>query len=227
MDSDVAVRAGLERVLWIGGAQWSGKTSVAQLLAVRHGLIHYAYDYHDARSHADRSRAHPERYPQRAAFLRALERDPDAAWVAPAPEEMAASALLSFAERFEMVLDDLSNLPTGAAVLAEGWGLRPDLVAPLLDAPERAVFLVPTEEFRQHQLSTLPRAGTFGAAGVSDRERAQRNRVTRDRIVAEEVVASAQRLGLRVIMVDGTQSVAGLADLVEAQVRPYLPRWLY
>ena len=227
MNTDSARRAGLGRVLWIGGAQWSGKTSVAQLLSVRHGLIHYAYDYHDARSHADRSRANPQRYPHRHAFLAALDRDPDEVWVKPTAEEMAANALQSFAERFEMVLDDLLGLPQGVPVLAEGWGLRPDLIAPLLDTPARAVFLVPTEEFRQHQLRALPRAGQLGAAGVSDPERAQRNRVDRDRILAEEIIDTVRRLGLHVIMVDGTQGIAGLVELVEAHFRPYLPHWLY
>ncbi|MGI8550066.1 MAG: hypothetical protein ACR2PL_04580 [Dehalococcoidia bacterium] len=70
-------QTGFDRVLWIGGAQWAGKTSVAQLLAVRYPLLQYAYDYHDARSHAERSRADPNRYPHRDAFLRALARDPD------------------------------------------------------------------------------------------------------------------------------------------------------
>src|SRR5262249_8183145 len=169
----------LARVLWIGGAQWSGKTSVARLLAVRHPLIHYAYDYHDARSHADRSRAEPQRFPERHALLTALERDPDAVWGRPTPAQVSESALRSFAERFEMVLEDLRALPPGVPVLAEGWGLRPELVAPLLDAPDRALFLVPTEEFRQRQLTTLLRAGRFPAAGVSDAERAAQPRRAR------------------------------------------------
>ncbi|MGH2587534.1 MAG: hypothetical protein ACRDJE_21665 [Dehalococcoidia bacterium] len=221
------VRPALARVLWIGGAQWSGKTSVAQLLAVRHPLILYAYDYHDARSHADRSRAQPDRYPHRHAAITALDRDPDAMWVTPSPEQMAESALQSFTERFQMVLEDLITLPDGPPVLAEGWGFRPEMVAPLLESPRRAVFLVPTEEYREHQLRTLTRAGQFNTAGVSDPERAQRNRVERDRLLAQDVVDSAERLGLRVIMVDGSQGVAGLVELVEAQFRPYLPRWLY
>ena len=214
------------RVLWLGGAQWAGKTSVAQLLAVRHPLLFYAYDYHDARSHAARARAHPERFPHLNRFLAALERDPDAIWVTPSPEEMAGTARQIFAERFAMVLDDLSEFPAGPPVLAEGWGLRPELVAPLQSSPRQAVFLVPTEEFRQHHLRALPRAAQLGA-GVSDPDRAQANRVARVRLLAEDLVQSAQRLGPRVVMVDGSQSVAALADLVEEHVRPFLPRWLY
>lgn len=227
MSSERDMHAALARVLWIGGAQWAGKTSVAQLLAVRHPLIHYAYDYHDARSHAERAQADPEHFPHRAAFLAALQRDPDEVWVTPTPEEMASATSRAFSERFAMVVDDLGALPAGVAILAEGWGLRPELVAPLLDSPRRAIFLVPTEEYRQQQLQALPRAGALTAPGISDPERAQRNRVERDRLLAQEVVDSADRLGLRVVMVDGSQGVAGLAALVEEQFRPYLPAWLY
>src|SRR5215211_1342159 len=158
MELDAATRAALARVLWLGGGQWAGKTTVAQLLVARHPLLLYAYDYHDARSHADRSRADPARFPHRAAFFAALDRHPDEVWVTRTPEEMAEGTLHSFRERFEMVVEDLLAMPPGPPILAEGWGLRPELVAPLLDSPRKAVFLVPTEEFRRRQLRALPRA---------------------------------------------------------------------
>ena len=44
----------IRTALWIGGAQWPGKSTVARLLAMRHGLTAYHYDYHDARAHNDR-----------------------------------------------------------------------------------------------------------------------------------------------------------------------------
>lgn len=218
---------GPARTLWLGGAQWAGKTTVANILAVHYGLIPYAYDYHDARSHADRARAQPERYPHRHSWLAALERDPDSVWVHPSPEEMAESARASFVERFAMVLDDLRALPPCATVLAEGWGLRPELVAPLLASPRQALFLVPSPEFRARQMEYLPRAGSFGAAAVSDPERAQRVRLERDRLLAEDVVRSATRLGLRVLVVDGSIDAGGVARLVGEHFTPHLPRWLY
>ena len=44
----------LQHALWIGGGQWAGKSTVAGILAERHGITHYHYDYHDARGHLDR-----------------------------------------------------------------------------------------------------------------------------------------------------------------------------
>ncbi|MEV3855318.1 hypothetical protein AB0J38_13440 [Streptomyces sp. NPDC050095] len=52
-----------------------------------------------------------------------------------------------------------------------------------LPVPRRMVVLVPTEDFRQHQLRTLPRAAALHAP-VSDPARAQANRIARDRLLA-------------------------------------------
>jgi hypothetical protein len=216
------------RVLWIGGAQWAGKTTTAILLSARYPLIRYAYDYHDARSHADRTRAHPERYPHRYAWIAADDSgDRDANWVRPGPHEMAETTRRMFAERFSMVLDDLAAMPTGVTVLAEGWGLRPELVAPLIESPRQAIFLVPTEEFRERQVARLPRAGALAIPGLSDPERAQQNRVERDRLLAQDVEEQAERLGLRVVRVDGSASEDQMVSWVEEHFRPYLPAWLY
>jgi hypothetical protein len=38
---------------WIGGGQWAGKTTVAGILARRHGLTVYRHDYPASRSHLD------------------------------------------------------------------------------------------------------------------------------------------------------------------------------
>jgi len=36
-----------QRTLWIGGGQWTGKSTVAGIPAEQYGLIHYHYGYHD------------------------------------------------------------------------------------------------------------------------------------------------------------------------------------
>jgi len=86
----------LRRALWIGGGQWAGKSTVAGILAGRHGLTHYHYDYHDARAHQDRR-------------LAAMLRRGETPATSPRP------------------------------ILAEGWGLRPELVVLIAaDAVEHA-----------------------------------------------------------------------------------------
>jgi hypothetical protein len=200
--------ATVRRTLWIGGAQWAGKSTVARILAQRHGLTAYHYDYHDARGHQDR------RIARRVALGEPLEDpSPDAVWVERTPEAMAAETLAGFPVRFEWALDDLRGLSSERPIIAEGWGLRPELVAPLLESRHRMVVLVPTEDFRQHQLSTLPRAATMGNR-TSDPTRAQANRIARDRLVAEDAVRRAREHGVRVIEVDGSQDAFAVADEV-------------
>jgi hypothetical protein len=219
--------ARLDTILWLGGAQWAGKTTVARLLAARYPLVVYAYDYHDARSHSARARDQADRFPRFNAFLDALEGDPDSVWSSSSPEEMAEATLAIFRERFQMVLEDLAALPDEVAVLAEGWGLRPDLVAPHLDSPERAIFLVPSESFRQSQLGTLERARRLDAPGLREPMRAQQNRVERDRLLAANVVARADALDLTLLEVDGSEDESTVTGRVEDQFRPFLPTWLY
>jgi hypothetical protein len=135
---------------------------------------------------------------------------------------MAAHSLEIFGLRFEWALDDLRALVSGRPIIAEGWGLRPELVAPLLDSPRRMVVMVPTEEFRQRQLRELPRAGAVGNV-VSDPARAQRNRVARDRLLAEAAVHGARERGIRVLEIDGSADAEAVTDIVAAHFRPYLP----
>lgn len=207
----------LRLALWIGGGQWAGKSTIARLLAVRYGLTAYHYDYHDARAHNDR------RLARRVALGEpATDPDPETVWVDPTPEEMAAQTLATFPIRFGWALDDLRALVSGRPIIAEGWGLRPELVASIVDSPRRMIVMVPTPEFRHHQLGALPRAGSFGHE-VSDPVRAQQNRLDRDRLVADDAARTARRLGIRVIDVDGTHNADVVADLVADHFSPYLP----
>ncbi|ONF71560.1 hypothetical protein [Amycolatopsis keratiniphila] len=206
----------LGQALWICGGQWAGKSTASRLLARRHGITVYHYDFHDARAHQDRRVAHRVRNGSPAE-----DPDPDTVWVEPTPERMAADTIAGFPLRFEWALDDLRALVSGRPILAEGWGLRPELVAPLLDSPRRMIVLVPTDEFREHQLRVLPRAAAM-AQRVSDPERAQRNRIARDRLVAEDAVRTAKSLGIRVLEIDGSRDAEVVADVVAEHFGPYL-----
>ena len=206
----------LRNTLWIGGGQWSGKSTVARILARRYGLTAYHYDYHDARGHQDRRIARRVRLGEPPS-----DPDPDETWVDTTPEQMAAGTLAGFPIRFEWVLDDLRGLVSGRPLIGEGWGLRPELIAPITDSPRRMLVMIATEAFRQRQLHELPRAATISDQ-VRDPARAQCNRLARDRIVAEDAASSAHRLGIRVIEVDGICDAEAIADIVAEHFRPYL-----
>jgi hypothetical protein len=135
---------------------------------------------------------------------------------------MADQVIADFPDRFQWVQDDLRALVSPRPILAEGWGLRPELVAPVAGSTRRMVVMVPTEEFRQYQLARLPRAGAISHQ-VSDPQLARRNRVERDRLIAADAVRNAHRLGIRVVEVDGLCDAEGVADVVAEHFAPFLP----
>lgn len=102
------------------------------------------------------------------------------------------------------------SFPEGSRVIAEGFGLTPDLVAPLLRHPRQAVWLAPTDDFKR---ASMQRRGKGRFDGqVSDPERARSNLLERDRLLAEHIAASARRHGLTVITVDGSETVETMSE---------------
>jgi hypothetical protein len=196
----------LRRVLWIGGGTGGGKSSTATALAETHGLERYSYDWHDSRDHTERTRA--DRHPNRAAFL---AMSMDERWVTRSPEQMVDETLASFRERFEMVLDDLAALDADR-VIADGFGLLPELVAPVVADPRQAVYLLPTPAFREWALS---QRGWVTIEGTSDPAHARANRLARDALLTQHVRASAAALGLMTIEVDGARPLAVIIAEVE------------
>ncbi|HEY2794254.1 MAG TPA: hypothetical protein VGJ28_17950 [Micromonosporaceae bacterium] len=193
----------LAQTLWIGGGQWAGKSTVANLIAYRHGLTAYHFDYHSARGHWDR----------RVAAAGGVLAPPTAEsmYVAVPPAESALDAISALEQCFEFTLDDLRALVSGRPIVAEGWGLRPRLVAPILPDPRQMLVMVPTDEFRLHQSRTMKRAAVPQA---SDPALALANRLERDRLVALEAVEQARALGIRVLEVDGSAPAEAVADVV-------------
>jgi hypothetical protein len=206
----------LQRALWIGGGQWAGKSTVAGIIAERYGLTHYHYDYHDARGHLDRRTVGRQR---RGAAP--LDLDAESQWIRRTVEQAVDDSLAAFVERFDYVQDDLRALASPRPIVADGWGLRPELVAQVTSSPQRMVVMVPTEEFRQEQLGRLPRAGRL-RIDVSDPGLARRNRIARDRLLAEDAVRTAERLNIRVIEVDGSRDAQAIANMVTDHFHAFL-----
>jgi hypothetical protein len=92
-------------------------------------------------------------------------------------------------------------LPPGRGLVVEGFRLLPQLVAPLLADPRRAVWLLPTPEFRRAAFES--RGGLWQIAGRTGHpERALRNLLDRNRMFTERLEATAISLGLPIIGVD-------------------------
>jgi hypothetical protein len=135
---------------------------------------------------------------------------------------MARDTIASWSERFAMALDDLQALPDTPDIVAEGPGFFPELVAPLIDNPRRAIWIVPSEPFK---FASVARRGKPGnRLETSDPERATHNLTQRDLLMTAHIRRTAAELDLVVIEVDGCEGVDAVAAIIEAHFGLATPR---
>lgn len=197
-------------VYWIGGSVCAGKSSIVRTWAGRWDVIGYHFD--------EREREHLTRSGITAEILEYLpvherQRRYDRRWLERSPEEMAARTIRSWRARFPLVLEDLSRVPAGRRLTAEGAGLFPELVAPLLLDKSTGIWLIATPEFirwaRFHRGMTAPRL-------TSDPTRAAENIIARDILVARWVGETARDFGLTTLKIDGSESMADVGHRVSS-----------
>jgi cytidylate kinase len=176
---------GPAHVLWIGGGQGSGKSSVAKTVSRRRGLQLYNVDH---RTQAHVARQAPHEF---------MSLTPDERWVDPAVETMLRWFVERSLDRLRVVLEDLAELPEEPGVIVEGPQLFPSLVAPLIASPSHALFLVaPQDEQRERLLARGPMTWT------SQPELARANAVERDLLISALIAREAEEHGLTLLEVD-------------------------
>jgi hypothetical protein len=202
---DLSQTDDLSQPVWLGGSACAGKTTLARLLAARHGLALYSTD---EAFEAHRRRADERRHPD---FRRLMDLPPKRLFAPPA-EVQAADLLGFYRDEFEMVLEDLRAL--SAPLLVEGVGLLPGLVATAAPDPRRALWLIATPGFRR---STYPPRGGFVRdllASCPDPQAAFDRWMERDDLVARHLEEEARRLGRQVLTVDGERGIEEMAAAV-------------
>ena len=195
----------LSHVLWLGGSVCAGKSSISRLLARRYPLQLYHYDRHEP-DHIARSR--PDRHSAITAFNSLTM---DERWVLRPPEIMAESSIQSLTERFEFVVEDLSSTSRNMPILAEGFGLFPECVSPVISDPRQALWLVASPRFLR---AMRYKRGMTAPNLTSDPEQARQNLIARDVLMADYVRLQATERGLAVVEVDGRASIEDVAAMV-------------
>ncbi len=203
----------LAHVLWIGGATDAGKTTVAEIIAERHGLHYYNYDRH--------GRKHQKKLDKRFAYSRKWSNQSnDERWVQTTPAELVQLVIRFFQDRFPMVVEDLMALPKEPIILAEGFGFTPKLVAPLLSSQRQAIWLVSSAEFKW--FSMKQREKYTRRLEWRDPERGINNLFERDMLLAARVESQVAARGFTLHEVDGSRSVDEMVAIVEHHFEPFL-----
>lgn len=198
----------LSHVYWIGGSPCSGKSSIVQWLADRHVFQSYNCDQAFER-HCQIITAEGQ-----PAFYRLMQMSWDEIWMRPVGVQVEDEFAV-YQEEFELILRDLQAMPTDRPIVAEGAALLPHLVAPLLDRPDRAIWIVPAEAFQREM---YPRRGAWVQEilrNCTHPEQAFQNWMDRDIAFARRGRAEAEARGLHVLVVDGSRTVAENAAVVE------------
>ncbi|MFC9458837.1 hypothetical protein [Streptomyces sp. NPDC056983] len=202
------LRARLRHVYWIGGGSGAGKSTIARRLADRYGWRLYATD-DVMQDHAARTT------PEEAPFLHEfIAMDMDERWVDRPPGIMLETFHWFRGEGFGLIIEDLLRLPQEPCVIVEGFRLLPRLVKPLLAAPEHAVWLLPTPDFRQSAIQTRSIPGEGFVWKTSDPAKAGRNIAERERMFTRRLQGETERLRLRAIQVDTTMTEDDLGEQV-------------
>jgi hypothetical protein len=193
-----ALRERLRHVCWIGGGSGAGKSTIARRIAALHGLRVYSTD--DAMADHAR-RGSPEECPLLHRFM---AMDMDERWVNRHPAAMLQTFHWFQGEGFGLIVDDLLRLPREPGIVVEGFRLLPRLVAPLLSAPPRAVWLLPTPGFRRAVFESRGAPASGFLAKTTDPERALRNLLERDAMFTDALREETARLEVPAIQVDAT-----------------------
>jgi hypothetical protein len=199
----------LAHVYWLGGSPCSGKSTAADILAARFGMIFYRCDdrYHD---HIEI--ISPQEQP---VFHRLAQAMPDEIWLRPVEQQIAEEITL-YEEEFPLILDDLFALPADRPVIAEGAALMPALLVPLGLRRERMAWMIPTETFQRiHYGRRVWRHDVLREC--SDPTGAWENWMSRDAGFAREVARQAKDLGQCLLVTDGTHSIDDTAAGITAQ----------
>jgi hypothetical protein len=195
-------------VLWLGGSPCAGKSTVAAVLAARHGLHVYSCDAAFERHAANATTP-------TLARLRAMT--PDDLFLR-RRSPMIRDAVTACVEAFPMVLADLAALPPGPPVLAEGMALLPLCIATLgASALPRAAWLVPAPAFQRAHYAQRSWAREL-VARTRDPAAAFEGWMRRDETSARLVQAQARRVSGAHLVVGSDTTVEAVAAWVEVRL---------
>ena len=209
------LKSELAHVLWLGGSTDAGKTTTSRLFAKRYKLQLYNYDRRDE----PQARKLAETMPSYQAIFDG-SKSVEERWLLPEPEEKVEASRQSFRDRFPLVIEELLTLPKEPLVLAEGFGLIPELLEPIVSSPHQLIFFICTEDFKWASMKR--RNKPTWKDETSDPELATQKFFKRDMLLAARVKKAALERGYTVQEVDGSKTPEQMVDILEKQFHVFL-----
>ena len=136
----------------------------------------------------------------------------DERWMRPS-EMLLQEVIACYEEHFSLVLEDVLKAKDSRAQLVEGSAVLPDLVAGLLPHVYQGVWIVPNPEFQTFYYSQRSWARK-ALADCADPETAFANWMERDSQFGFWVAERANQLGLSLLTVNGSQTIAENANWI-------------
>ncbi len=195
-------------IYWLGGSTCAGKTTISNALAAKYGVTVYHCDEYLGQ-HIEKSNEleHPN-----------LNKIANASWddiLSMNVGNYLNWTTASFSEEFEMILEDLDQLPDDKPIVVEGINLLPRLIKEKLVDINQAVWLVADETFyKNHQMK---RKGLFERISeCSNPDQALQNYMNDDLAFGKYVLDETIKLALNVIEIANESDMEKNIELISS-----------
>jgi 2-phosphoglycerate kinase len=190
----------LKSVFWLGGSPCSGKSSISEILASRFDLDVY---HVDEAFETHRQGLNPAKQPTLSRWLASSWNE---LWMQ-SVDRLVEDAIGCYREQLDLILSDIAASPRGKVLLVEGTALLPREIARILPNRNQAIWIAPTSNFQREHYSRREWARTI-VEQCDDPEAAFKNWMERDIRFAEWIEAEAGALGLHLLKIDGSRTIA-------------------
>ena len=199
-----------EKIYWIGGSPCSGKSTVAEMISERLGMVYFKLDdlLDELISGAAQNGG--------ISCSAVQSMTPEEIWMRH-PEIQCREEFAIYREIFPLALEKLTAAAAAAdrPVITEGAGWLPELMQDIGVERSRFFCLVPSREFQIREYSKRPWI-EYVLEGCSDKKAAFSGWMERDTLFALQAAEDARRLGYPVMVNDGTADIEEMYRTVTA-----------
>jgi hypothetical protein len=190
----------------IGGSPCSGKSTIAEMLVNRCGFQYFKQD--------DHLNEYMEKGSQEGhdLFKKVSTLSTEEMWMRD-PFEQYCEEVALYKIMFSYSMNDISVLPQGTAIIAEGAGFMPSMAKKMKIGKANYICMVPTKEFQVKTYSQREWISQY-LSGCSEKEKAFANWMERDALFAKNIQQEAEGLGYESLIVDGSKGIEDIFTII-------------